>query len=173
MTPTSKKYIMRVEKLKGAIVSIKQTTGQVVRFVLDNYPKANKAKLARALGVTYATVYNWENNKTRMAYPVYLIFRKLYPLLEIADISGGPGDNLGREALPSQKLSTREAIRYVVAKDPDATQARLARVLGVTSKTLSNYVSGRSRMSGAVAVAFGKLYPAIEVTDVYKARAGA
>jgi hypothetical protein len=104
-----------------------------------------------------------------MSASVYLIFKTIFPHLEISDIVQGVDFELEGGDLPKQALTTQRAIEYVVAKDPIATRARLARALGVTSKTLSNYATGKSRMRQDIFVEFHKLYPTIEVTDVFLA----
>lgn len=144
-------------------------TGQTIRLILDNYPGATKAKLARALGVTYTTVYNWENDKTKMTYPVYLIFRELYPHLEITDVIGAKDYTLGNVELPERALPTKQAFSYILAKDPQASKTRLAKALGCTPKSLSNYTMGKTRIRESIYVGFRKLYPSIEITDVYYA----
>lgn len=149
-------------------MSLAQTTGQAIRFILDNDPQATKTRLAKALGVTYATVNNWENDKTKITENVYLILRKIYPSIEISDVFRSSEYTLGQVALRRQVLPTKQAISYVLAKDPQVTKTRLARALGCTTKTMSNYVSGRTRMGGDVYVAFRKLYPTVEITDVYQ-----
>ena len=64
-------------------------------------------------------------------------------------------------------MTTKEAFEYILKHDEEANQYRLSKVLECSHTTIKNYVSGKTKMSDKVYDRFKKIYPTVEVTDVY------
>ena len=64
-------------------------------------------------------------------------------------------------------MTTKEAINFVLNRDPEANKSSLARALGVTRMTIVNYARGNTKMSYEVYKRFKELYPSVEIEDIF------
>ena len=65
-------------------------------------------------------------------------------------------------------MTTKEAFNYVLENDNAANKYRLSKNLLCSNTTIHNYVIGKSNISEDIYNRFRKIYPSIEISDVYK-----
>ncbi len=64
-------------------------------------------------------------------------------------------------------MKTKEAFQTILKRDKNANKYRLAKALGCSHVTISNYVNGKTRISKEIYDRFQKIYPSMTIDDVW------
>ncbi len=65
------------------------------------------------------------------------------------------------------KLTTKQAIEYILKEDKQANKYRLAKAFGCSNTSIHNYIKGVAVINEDVYQKLVEIYPEIEVIDVY------